>query len=280
MIRTMEKFEGINGFPRTAILISHTYEEPFAHLYKSMRDELWKNFQSSGIDVYYVIGRKPSFLNQIHVKASNYLRYKRAIWVIQRFLDQIILRKFNHKNPSAQICGQTIHIDIPEGLPYLAAKMNSAYFKMVQEDYEVIYRTTLSSVVNLNEFLHWAKIASEAQFFYGGSLLNFGKRTFVSGASLLLNQNAVKILQQNIKLWNHADLDDVAIGKMLQNKILPTEIFSINIGGLREIENLDWEKVSRAIQVRCKSLGAHRIDDEIMKEVLRKFPNIQKRLDK
>lgn len=276
MIDFMENREGNHGFPRTAILVSHTYEEPFAHLYESMRDELWKDFQSSGVDVYYVIGRKPSFLNNLHVKASNYLRYKKAFWVIQRIMDQVTLRKFNHKIPNARICNGTIHVDIPEGLPYLAAKMNSAYFKMVQDGYMVIYRTTLSSVVNLNVFLYWAKKASETQFFYGGSLLNFGKRTFVSGASLLLNKNAIKILQQNIKRWNHADLDDVAIGKLLQDKIQPTEIFSINIGDLKEVEKLETETVAHAIQIRCKSCAATRIDDEIMKKVLRNFPNIQK----
>jgi hypothetical protein len=237
---------------------------------------LWKDFKRIGIDIYYVSGKEQTRSNQLYASISNWLRYKKVLWIIQRLIDQQYLKKFNKKIPTANIEGTTISVDIPEGLPFLGAKMNAAYFLMSDSGYQVIYRTTLSSVVNLNVFMQWVKIAASRDFFYGGSVLNFGKRDFVSGASLLLNQNTVEVIRSNIRKWNHANLDDVAIGKLLERKIKPTHIDSINISSIEEVDLIETQEFSSAIQVRCKSTSAARNDDLIMKSVLNKFPSIQR----
>ena len=262
--------------PKTAIVISHTYGDPFEKFYNSMQGLLWKDFKKRGIDVFYVIGETQPPMIRRYVKISNTFRYKGIVWIVQRIVDQFYLRKFNRKIPRAKLSGNTIDVEIPEGLPFLAAKMNAAYFFLIDEGYEVIYRTTLSSVVNLETLQRWARVAASNEFFYGGSLVNFGNRSFASGATLLLNRNAVELLRKNIQKWNHADLDDVAIGKLLENRIPLQDIFSINISNCTDLEKYTESDISRAIQVRCKTFCNPRNDDDLMKYVLTKFPNIQR----
>ena len=109
--------------------------------------------------------------------------------------------------------------------------------------------------------------------FYGGTPINFGSHPFVSGANLMVNRKTLEIIMSSLSKWNHGLLDDVAIGRLLEDKVSIYPIPSKNFSAVDDVKACLTEDIKNTMHFRCKSSSIERDDVAIMTEVLRKLQN-------
>jgi len=259
--------------PRIAILITDTYGEPFEQLRRDFSPILAAEALRNGIDCYFIRGNLPTKLEIFMEQISNRMRYSR-FWLIQRICDAVILFRFNLFLPSVTITGQDISVDICVGLRSLGIKVLLG-FAVLKENYDIVIKTTSSSVFNfdkLHEAIESLPMSSGVPI-YAGSVINFNSnKPFVSGANLLLNRHAIQILAKNKIKWNHGELDDVAIGKIMRsNGVSIHELTTLNIDSLAMLEKLPIEVLKQNQHFRCKSSDFPRNDLAIIMAIVSKL---------
>jgi hypothetical protein len=257
--------------PKVAVLIASSYGSPFEQLRREIQPSVWEEVEKNEVDVFYVLGKKPNLWQQLLDHISCKSRYSKNFWVVQRLMDRFSLAPKNRNLPFLHCYGKDLFVDFPEGHRYMGVKIIAAYRFLLQQGYDIVYKTTLSTVVIQRNFL---KTISEIPLdvpYYGGTKLSFINPDFVSGANLFLNRQALELLFTNIRNWHHWDLDDVAMGKIFRDKVSISELNSINISTFAGANELDYSQLGGAIHIRCKSIETQRNDFEIMSAVLRKL---------
>lgn len=257
--------------PRVAVIIAHSFGDTFETLREQIQPKVWNRFKENEIEVFYTLGNRPNFLQKTLDTISTKFRYSRYLWVIQRLMDSFTLDARNTRLPKVQKEGNTLRVDFPEGHRYLGVKMIAAFKYLFEQNYDIIYRTTLSTVVIPENFRRVINNIDNRHPFYGGTKLSFLEPNFVSGANLFLNHCALGYLLKNIRKWHHWDLDDVAIGKIFKDKIKITELSSINVSSVEDAEKIDYNNLGKVIHIRCKSNKLIRNDNEIMTTVLQRL---------
>jgi hypothetical protein len=256
---------------RVAVIIAHSFGDTFETLREQIQPKVWSRFEENEIEVFYALGNRPNVLQKTLDTISVKFRYSKHLWIIQRLMDSFTLDTRNTRLPKVQKDGETLRVDFPEGHRYMGIKMIAAFKYLFEQNYDIIYRTTLSTVVIPENFRRVIDTIDNRYPFYGGTKLSFLKPNFVSGANLFLNHCALEYILENVKKWHHWDLDDVAIGKILNGKIEITELSSINFSSLEDAEKFNYKNLDQAIHIRCKSNRLIRNDYEIMTEVLRRL---------
>jgi hypothetical protein len=253
---------------KTAVIVADSYGSPFEELKIRIQPEIWSHI--SDIDVYYMLGTRPNARSKILNKTSESLRYTK-LWPLQRTYDNVVLNSRFRKIPKVLITGNQINVDVNEGLRQLGRKSLAAYHYLYESGYENIYKTTLSSIINPTPFAKIIDLIDSDKPQYTGTVINFGKYPFVSGANLLMNRKAVKILLNKKSHWQHGLLDDVAIGRLLYNCLIDLGLKTINIQKVEEIDDLSHADISSNIHFRCKSSNTPRNDLEIMRRMIGKI---------
>jgi hypothetical protein len=197
---------------------------------------------------------------------SNRLRYSR-FWPLQRIFDTLILLRFNFFSPKTSIANQNISVNVGEGLRKLGVKVLSG-LSILEKNYDIVIKTTSSSAFNfkkLHEGIENLPL-SDGVPIYAGSVINFNsKKPFISGANLLLDKNAIRILIKNKFKWNHGELDDVAIGKIMRsNGVSIHELTTLNIDSIAALEKISSEILNDNQHFRCKSSDVPRNDLDIL----------------
>ncbi len=253
--------------PRIAVLVSDSFGTPFEDLKTGIHRELWQNLESYGVSIYFSIGNKPNKIQVILSEYSTILRYTKWLWVLQRVVDRLTLCRYNYNLPTVKKENLNLVTDIPEGTRYMGAKTLAGFKFLYDSGYDIIYRTTLSTVVISQNFISTIENINNEKPYYGGSVVSLPGLNFVSGANLFLNRKALEIIFSNIRKWKHSDLDDVALGKMFKNIVSITPLKSVNISTLDEAKNLKRIDLDNAVHIRCKSSSKVRNDAEIMQYV-------------
>lgn len=254
--------------PKVAVLIAHSYGEPFESLLTEIQPEIWRELKNEGVDVFYTIGTRPNIFQIVLDLISCKARYSKNFWVIQRLMDRFSLAPKNSCLPNVTRHENILKVDFPEGHRYMGVKIIASLKFLYNQGYEIIHRTTLSTVVINQNFRQAILGIPQDVPYYGGTKISFIKPEFVSGANLFLNNLAIKYLLENVQRWHHWDLDDVAIGKILKGRIEISELDSINVVDTDGANGLDFSDLKKAIHIRCKSNSKPRNDSEIMLEVL------------
>jgi len=252
--------------PKTAVIVADTDGFPFEELRKSIQDRVWDDFRKSDVNVFYFRGHAQSKFNKKMEEISNKYRYSK-LWPFQRVVDAIILYRYNLKLPAVKQSGVDLFVSCPEGLRFLAIKDIAVMNELQKQGYEVIYKTTLSSVCNHDLFMaELKKIKSEP--YYGGTVIKFGKIPFVSGANLMINRAVINIILQNRWKLNLGELDDVAFGKIMWKRVRITSLNSLNLGTIGQVTALTQSELKETFHFRCKSEKKPRDDKEIIETLL------------
>jgi hypothetical protein len=255
---------------RIAVLIADSYGEPFETIKAIIQPQLWESLPD--VDVFYMRGTEPNSVQNKLNTFTDKVRYKKY-WPIQRFFDQIQISHIAKKNYEVERRHKDLFINLPEGLRYLGLKLIKSLNYLYIENYDVVYKTTLSSLVNPRNF---KKITAEIDLsvpFYGGTPINFGVRPFVSGANLMINRKTIEIILNSLHKWNHGLLDDVAIGRVLEGHANIKPILSLNFSSVSEVLSIPNSEIQSAMHFRCKSSKLKRDDVEIMKKVIKRINN-------
>jgi hypothetical protein len=158
----------------------------------------------------------------------------------------------------------TLHVDIPEGLRHLGVKYLASLEYLYEKNYDIVYKTTLSSILNPVKFINFVKTLSLTEPMYAGTQIIFPEVQFISGANLFLNRKSIELILQNKKRWNHAVLDDVAISRLLKN-VQSTPLFSMNISNTTQARLITRQQISETFHYRCRTAGPIRNDIAVMK---------------
>ena len=256
---------------RIAIVIADCTDEPFKSIKELIHPAIYRPFKESGINIFYAFGKPSTKLVKFYYWLNELMRYTK-FGIVQRAVDRVLLRSYNSSLPIVINNNSNLRVDVNEGLRYLGVKMLATFNHLYEEGYDLIYKTTMSSIVS---FEHFSRIAHEINMsepYYGGTLISFPRTNFVSGANLLLNRNALQILLRNSKYWDHGKLDDVAIGDIMHDMnvdIYP--LLSFHFNGLSELVNVEPSVLRSAFHIRCKSNAFPRQDVQIMREVISKI---------
>jgi len=256
---------------RIAVLISHSYGEPFKSLKELIQPLAWESLTASNVDVFFSIGKRSSKLSQMLDRKLTQWRYSEKLWILQRMVDTVSLSIYNIKLPKVIALGSTLQTDIPEGVRFQGAKTLACFRYLYENNYDIIYRTTMSTIPVTSNFLFVARTIDLDEPYYGGVVNTYASTSFVSGAGVFLNRGSLKLLDQNIHSWRHSDLDDIAISRILKKFVEPTELSAINVYDHESARDIDVKLFETAIHVRCKSSQIPRDDLGIMEVVLEKY---------
>ena len=256
--------------PRVGVLIADTYGEPFETIKRAMHPKIWSF--SETLDVFYMIGEQPTKTQNFLNKFTDNVRYSKG-WPIQRLFDRHQLATVSKSGSHLVRQHNDLKINIPEGLRYLGLKVIESIKYLHENNYDIIYKTTLSSLVNPKMFSEVIERIQLNSPFYGGTQIVYGHRPFVSGANLVINRKTTEIILGSLHNWNHGLLDDVALGRLLEGQVAITPIRSMNFSSLGDLMNCTDLELSEAMHFRCKSSSAFRNDVEIMNEVLTRINN-------
>lgn len=134
-----------------------------------------------------------------------------------------------------------LHADAKIENPYLDGnnfysksheKLNAIGRKMIQSfdffyqnyEFDYIFRTNLSSYVDLPKL---AEVLEQNKFDYDGVIGKHSGIQFASGAGYVISREMVNFVINHKDKWNHSLIDDLALGKLMNdNKVFPPGILT------------------------------------------------------
>lgn len=157
----------------------------------------------------------------------NFINYKR-IWDEQ--ISNLNYDKFNiefkflYSNESITedytIDGNNLITKCPENYWYsLALKVMSGFDYFVKNDFDLVFKTNLSTIINFEKFYEYCnQIHNTKEFVYDGVVGHYQDYSFCSGAGMLLNKKSANLVLDNKSQLNEIWTDDIFIGFIL-NKL-------------------------------------------------------------
>jgi hypothetical protein len=145
--------------------------------------------------------------------------------------------------------------------------IKSIEFLLKNMDFDFIFRTNMSSVVDLNKMYNLLNENIEC----AGVVGNYYGQKFVSGAGMLMNKKLCELLINNKSSINYNVIDDVSIGKILTDK-------NINIIELTRFETYNYQNnielvnndmIKNYYHFRCKSDLNHKNTVSLMKKIIK-----------
>lgn len=129
----------------------------------------------------------------------------------------------------------------------------------VQEGYDYLYRTNLSTFLDMRRLIEW--IQNHPNVEYAGS---YGAlSTYASGSGFLLSRRACRILDETPRNEFPDVIDDVSIGNVLCS---PKNNYPLTFVPRRDVIHPD-EIILDAFQYRCKNDENHSMTIPIMKHL-------------
>ena len=152
----------------------------------------------------------------------------------------------------------------------LIKTVESIKYLLSNEEFDYIFRTNMSSVVDLNKLYNLLENYNQD---YSGVIGYCDNVKFASGAGMLLSKNMCNFLINNRHLLNYNLIDDVSIGTLLQNNnvtIYPLTRFE-TYNYETNLDLINKELIKDYYHFRCKS----NIDDNntiiIMEKIINTF---------
>ena len=221
-----------NKEPKIIMLIISSNNIEF---YKNMR-EVWKKYMNNNPNITsFFIENDPSIDKDIIVdKKNNTIYYK------------------DEESYIPGILNKTIKI-----IEYL----------IKNNDFDYIYRTNLSSVINLDKLYSYIQ---NNDIDYAGH--DYAK--FISGSGIILSKKTCKILIEDKSLINNKNPDDLAIGLKLENLVEKKHIEYYGISNLDDkiFNNDEITKINPNIfQFRCRFANEHDNTSQVMEKVYNKI---------
>lgn len=261
---------------KIAILLADSYGEPFEEIRNICLNRIW-SYENPKIEIFTMIGKKENKISKVMNLTSNSLKYSR-FWPLQRVLDKTTLVKYKFKLPKVNQVENILQVDISEGLRYLGPKFLASIQHLYNCGYDVIYKTTLSSVVQVEKLAEILLKSDLNSILYAGSVIEVGERRFVSGANLALNRKTVELVINSHYKWDFADYDDVALGKIARTKnISIIEISTLNIESLTKLKSYSDSELRKIVHFRCKSIENPRNDIQIIDALLDRMAKINEK---
>jgi hypothetical protein len=144
--------------------------------------------------------------------------------------------------------------------------IQSIQFILNQEnDFDYIFRTNLSSVVDLNKLYIYLENNSHK---YAGVNVTYFNCIYASGAGILMSKEICNVLIENRELLDYNIIDDISIGRLFEKLHIPLETLKkidIYEDMLEQITNYN---IQDYYHFRCKARGDYKYTPVIMKKII------------
>jgi hypothetical protein len=198
-----------------------------------------------------------------------------------------IWKKYMNKHPNIQsffiknekLLDKDIVLDIKNNTIYckynenfipgiLNKTIKSIEYCLNNFEFDYIYRTNLSSVLNLDKLYSYVKNNNNIN--YAGKIYG----NFISGSGFLLSKDACKKLVIDKSLIDNNIIDDVAIGNALTKYYEMINIEFYHISGVNDkiFDNNNFENINNIIfQFRCRFATEHTNTALVMSKIYKKI---------
>lgn len=120
-----------------------------------------------------------------------------------------------------KLVGDKFYSKTPEGLYNIGYKTLNLFEYLINNyDFDYIFRTNLSSYVNINSLVDFIKDKPNDNF-YSGVVGNSGDIKFASGSGYFISRDLIKKVINNKSNWDHNLIDDVSLGKLMMKLNIP-----------------------------------------------------------
>ena len=107
----------------------------------------------------------------------------------------------------------------------LLTKTINGFKHFIKHDYDLVFKTNLSTFINVDKFYNYCSTLNCGDFIYEGCVGKYSDYSFCSGAGMLLNKKTVQIVLDNVDKIDDRWTDDIFIGYVLNklNNIQPSQ---------------------------------------------------------
>jgi len=231
------------------ILVLAINKDPWERIEIEGQQLTWRSSSPDSTKIFRYIGASPQsliwkLLNQfwlINYKIKALSRGRVSIFSINFAVNRRKDSKSNVLRDKNEII-----TTVPDLYSLIGAKTLDAFAVSVQEfDFDYIYRTNVSSYLDLTRLQRFAE-GMPRNNLYAGLIGNHHGISFASGCGYFISRDLVIKVLQNKELWDHNEIDDVSLGKLL-NKNLGVEI--------EEIKRIDLDSSDFDFKIGDNPLG-------------------------
>jgi hypothetical protein len=253
---------------KCAILVAMADEIPFSEIKSAIHPELESLYRRYGFEVFYVYGEKRPPLERKIRRRVEEIRWGR-FHIILRLYDFLFLNLYRFFHPKISLEKGNIFVDVPEDIRHLSVKILSALELLIHQDYEVIIRTTVSSILNPKLLMDFCtQVGQEDAIYYGGRQIKQSDGfEFVSGSFTIWNNSAVNFLLDSRKNLDFSLVDDVCFGRIFRSAGIPVKsVPSFIVRDLSEIPATS--ELEKTLHFRCRTGVDVRDDVPVMRHLL------------
>jgi hypothetical protein len=103
----------------------------------------------------------------------------------------------------------------------LLLKVMSGFDHFIKSDYDLVFKTNLSTLINLDKFYKCCEsILNSEEYIYHGVIGNYENYDYISGAGMLLNKKTVSLIIESKSEITPQWTDDIFFGHVLSRKHL------------------------------------------------------------
>jgi hypothetical protein len=136
----------------------------------------------------------------------------------------------------------------------LLLKVMSGFDFFIQNDFDLVFKTNLSTIINFDKFYEYCcQIDNSREFIYDGIVGDYQNYSYCSGAGMLLNKNSVNLILSNKEHLSESWTDDIFIGFILNklNNIKPSPSLS-RFDIIKENQQFSKENILDNTHIRIK----------------------------
>jgi hypothetical protein len=171
------------------------------------------------------------------------------------YLLKVFNAKLNKRIFAAKFKNGQIVSEAPEGWSFIGVKTISAFNSALENsDFDFLFRINTSSYLNVEKLKESLLGVKPTKYYAGVKGIHKGQ-IFASGCGYILSRDLVQLVVDNFKLWNHALIDDVAIGELLTNKFdFQIQEFSrIDVDSVEKVRGITAKDLANTFLFRCKT---------------------------
>lgn len=248
--------------PKSALcVVGLGFEPHWISILQNGQEETWlKSVRPENINILHVHGRPLNRVAKYFDDLHESLRWKSRVTLALISLVDLALffpliiwipkisisRRISLKDP-------VFEVSIPDFYPLVRWKELS-YFQYFLEHSQAdfLITTTNSSYLNLKVISEFLQNLEPSEVYLGPS--PFKEAKFVSGSFRIFSRDVIKEIVVNRTRWNLWDLEDVAIGKLIDSLGVKSSFFPANnLDSIEKIEGLTQTYLKSQMHFRLKS---------------------------
>ena len=254
--------------PRILIAYTTSDREPFRSLERKGALGTWTKHVPPNCKVISLQARKSKGFSILYgysiiFEKLRWGRFGRPMTIAAR----IFGKPFSFYKPETIVNNSSLILNIPEGLSFMGFKLLGAIDLMIEEDFEFLIYTNLSSYINTFRLAEILSMEDPLKDYYAGKRLPSTLNHGISGSFVVLSRKTCSTIRDRRLSWNHAYLDDIALLKLTKKlNIGPTFLESLEVLRATDVNLINSKELLQYPHFKCgpQFSGTQRTDYLVM----------------